>query len=165
MYKRQMCEHIDEPNFDAFAYPYMERIAREVKARHPDVPLLGFARDAGAHGLEALQKAGYDVMTVDRAMSGADARACLESEAAARGDQARQVQGNFDPELLHKDPARGGDEAAIEAAVRDMMTKFGPQKYIANLGSGLMGTEDPAKVAFLVDTIHKVSEEMIAQEE
>ena len=89
----------------------------------------------------------------------------LESEAAARGDQARQVQGNFDPELLHKDPARGGDEAAIEAAVRDMMTKFGPQKYIANLGSGLMGTEDPAKVAFLVDTIHKVSEEMIAQEE
>ena len=160
-----MCEHIDEPNFDAFAYPYMERIAREVKARHPDVPLLGFARDAGAHGLEALQKAGYDVMTVDRAMSGADARACLESEAAARGDQARQVQGNFDPELLHKDPARGGDEAAIEAAVRDMMTKFGPQKYIANLGSGLMGTEDPAKVAFLVDTIHKVSEEMIAQEE
>jgi hypothetical protein len=32
----------------------------------------------------------------------------------------------------------GGDEAAIEAAVRTMFAEFGPQKYIANLGSGLM---------------------------
>lgn len=160
-----MCEHIDEPNFHEFAVPSLERIAREIKAKHPDVPLLGFARDAGQYGLEALQKAGYDVMTVDRAMSGDDARACLAAEAAARGDEARQVQGNFDPDLLHKDPAKGADEAAIEAAVRDMMGKFGPQKYIANLGSGLMGTEDPAKVDFLVNTIHKVSEEMIAASE
>ena len=73
--------------------------------------------------------------------------------------------GQFDPDLLHKDPAKGADEAAIEAAVQDMMGKFGPQKYIANLGSGLMGTEDPAKVDFLVNTIHKVSEEMIAANE
>ena len=45
-----------------------------------------------------------------------------------------------------------------------MIGAFGPQKYIANLGSGLMGWESPEKVAFLVDTIHKVSEEMIAAE-
>ena len=64
--------------------------------------------------------------------------------------------------MLHKET--GGDEAAIEAAVRKMFKEFGPQKYIANLGSGLMGTEDPAKVAFLVDCIHQVSEDMIAAE-
>ena len=55
-------------------------------------------------------------------------------------------------------------QAAIEAAVREMIGAFGPQKYIANLGSGLMGWESPEKVAFLVDTIHKVSEETIAAE-
>jgi len=159
-----MCEHIDEPEFHEFAYPCIERIAREIKARHPDVPLLGFARDAGAYGLEALQKAGYDVMTVDRVMARDEARACLAKEAAARGGEPGQVQGNFNPDLLHKDPEKGGDEAAIEAAVREMIGAFGPQKYIANLGSGLMGWESPEKVAFLVDTIHKVSEEMIAAE-
>lgn len=159
-----MCEHIDEPEFHEFAYPCIERIAVEIKQKHPDVPLLGFARDAGAYGLEAMQKAGYDVMTVDRVMAGDDARACLAAEAAARGTTPKQVQGNFDPDLLHKDPTKGGTDAEIEAAVRVMLTKFGPQKYIANLGSGLMGWESPEKVAFLVDSIHKVSKEMIAAE-
>ena len=94
-----MCEHIDEPDFHEFAYPCIERIAREIKARHPDVPLLGFARDAGAYGLEALQKAGYDVMTVDRVMAGDEARACLAKEAAAREAEHR-VAGVDEAEMV-----------------------------------------------------------------
>lgn len=161
-----MCEHIEEPEFHEFAYPCIERIAKEIKQRHPDVPLLGFARDAGSYGLEALQKAGYDVMTVDRVMAGDDARACLAKEAKSRGAEPKQVQGNFNPDMLHKDDSNpmAGSEEEIEEAVRDMLAKFGPQKYIANLGSGLMGWESPEKVAFLVDSIHKVSEEMILAE-
>lgn len=157
-----MCEHIDQEHFVAFAYPSLERIAREIKARHPDIPLLGFARDA-PYGLEYLQKAGYDVMTVDAVIAGDAARGQLAAEAKQSGGAPKQLQGNFDPALLHRET--GGDEAAIEAAVRKMFQEFGPQKYIANLGSGLMGAEDPAKVAFLVDCIHRVSEEMIAAEE
>ena len=41
----------------------------------------------------------------------------------ARGEPG-QVQGN-NPDLLHKDPEKGGDEAAIEAAVREMIGAFG----------------------------------------
>ena len=156
-----MCEHIDKENFVEFAYPSLKRIATEIKARHPDIPLLGFARDA-PYGLQYLQEAGYDVMTVDTVMSGTKAREELAKQAKASGGDAKQLQGNFDPALLHKET--GGSEAEIEKAVRAMIKEFGPQKYIANLGSGLMGTEDPAKVAFLVDCIHKVSEELIAAE-
>ena len=68
-----MCEHIDQENFVEFAYPSLERIAKEIKARHPDIPLLGFARDA-PYGLEYLQRAGYDVMTVDAVIGGDVAR-------------------------------------------------------------------------------------------
>ena len=154
-----MCEHIDEENFVKYALPSLERIATEIKARHPDIPLFGFARDA-PYGLGMLQKAGYDVITVDAVISGDTARDQLMEAAKETGGEPNQLQGNFDPALLHRET--GGDEAAIEEAVRKMMAEFGPQKYVANLGSGLMGTEDPAKVAFLVDCIHKVSEEAIA---
>ena len=156
-----MCEHIDEENFINFAYPCLERIAIEIRSRHPDTPILGFTRDA-PYGLHYLQHAGYDVMTVDTTMRGHDARAILQEEASARGVEPGQLQGNFDPALLHIDT--GGDLKAIESGVKRMLTEFGPQKLIANLGAGLTGKEDPARVDFFVNCVHNFSEEMIAEE-
>ena len=86
-----MCEHIDYENFVQFAYPSLKRIATELKQRHPDIPLLGFARDA-PYGIEWLQMAGYDVMTVDTV---SDRRACrdtLKFEAGVRGVQPGSLQ-------------------------------------------------------------------------
>jgi uroporphyrinogen decarboxylase len=154
-----MCEHIDEESFVTFALPSLQKIATELKARHPETPLLVFARDA-PYALPLLQAAGYDVMTVDTVKPGDVARREL-SEGDASFDP-KQLLGNFDPALLHA--TTGSDEATIEKAVRKMLISFGPQKYIANLGSGLTGSEDPSKVAFFVDCVHEVSEELIAEE-
>ena len=52
-----MCEHIEEKEFYEFALPEMEKIAKELKKRHPDVPLLGFARDA-PYAISDLQRVG-----------------------------------------------------------------------------------------------------------
>ena len=160
-----MCEHIDEPNFHEFAVPCLERIAREIKARHPDVPLLGFARDAGQYGLEALQKAGYDVMTVDRAMSGDDARVPRGGGGARGGRRRVRCRATSTLICFTRTPPRGGrggdrgGGAGHDGQVR-------PAEVHRQPGFGtLMGTEDPAKVDFLVNTIHKVSEEMIAANE
>ena len=59
-----MCEHITEDSFYEFAMPCMEKIAKEMKTRHPNIPLLGFARDA-PYGIAALQRAGYEIITID----------------------------------------------------------------------------------------------------
>ena len=96
-------------------------------------------------------------------------KGCTEMGAVVKAlKDAKAEKDQIDPavaELLaRKEQFKVALEAAIEAAVREMIGAFGPQKYIANLGSGLMGWESPEKVAFLVDTIHKVSEETIAAE-
>ncbi len=49
------------------------------------------------------------------------------------------MQGNVDPVVLF------ADEAAIEAAARDVLQKAGPQGHILNLGHGvLVGTPESA---------------------
>eukprot|EP00217_Crustomastix_stigmatica_P008613 CAMPEP_0183803034 /NCGR_PEP_ID=MMETSP0803_2-20130417/31934_1 /TAXON_ID=195967 /ORGANISM="Crustomastix stigmata, Strain CCMP3273" /LENGTH=415 /DNA_ID=CAMNT_0026047767 /DNA_START=63 /DNA_END=1307 /DNA_ORIENTATION=- len=154
-----MGEHIEQKEFYEFAQPCLDRIAKELKERHPTVPLLGFARDA-MYSLPSLAAAGYDVLTLDLSVDRKDVRAMLSADAAARGAATPPaVQGNFDPALLHMET--GLPEGEIAGAARQMLQELGPQRLIANLGAGLMGKEDPAKVAALVDAIHAESESLI----
>ena len=46
----------------------------------------------------------------------------------------------------------------IRYAVKNMLRKFGTQRYIANLGHGMHPDHDPEKLATFIDTIHSYSE-------
>ena len=48
----------------------------------------------------------------------------------------------------------------IRYAVKNMLRKFGTQRYIANLGHGVHPDHDPEKLATFIDTIHSYSETM-----
>lgn len=50
----------------------------------------------------------------------------------------------------------------LKHAVKDMVTKFGPQRYIANLGHGVIRDTDPENVRTFVDSVHIYSEEINA---
>ena len=158
-----MGDFIDEKDFYEWALPSMKTIATELRARHPNVPLLVFPRGA-TYSLAALQQAGYDVVTLDTKTSRAKSRSDLKAAAAAERPplgRVSSVQGNFDVALLKKGASTPTD---VKMFTSLMLAELGPQGLIANLGEGLTGAEDPALVAAFIDSVHEVSEQMIKAE-
>lgn len=112
-----MGEHISEDDFYTWALPCLTRIAVELKRMYPTVPLMVFPRGA-TYSLEALQSAGYDVVTMDTHTDRATVRARLRSETARRRSgagagtdetslsqcrvDAATIQGNFDVQYLRR---------------------------------------------------------------
>jgi uroporphyrinogen decarboxylase len=148
-----MGEHISAESMCAFAMPAMRQIVAELKARHPDVPVMVFSRDA-TYCNDDLLAAGYDVATLDCSTDRAGAR----REALARG---KALQGNFDPKLLRR--GEGGSEAAVRAETEAMLRALGPDRLIANLGAGLEGTEDVVLCDHFVTCVHELSERMLKE--
>eukprot|EP00729_Bicosta_minor_P005408 gene5408-20183_t len=139
---------LSEDCFNTFSLPYLKRIASEVKAELkkqgvPTVPMVVFAK--GAHyALESLAKTEYDVIQIDWTVDPADAR--------KRVGPSKTLQGNMDPCVLY------ADDTVIEREVDKMITSFGTQRYIANLGHGMHPTHTPARLGSFVDQVHAVSE-------
>ena len=158
-----MGEFIDEEHFYKWAMPCMSRIARELRLKHPSVPLLVFPRGAG-YAITTLQAAGYDVITLgtkaDRIASREALTAAANHVLPPRGSVSG-LQGNLDVALLRRD---GSSEEMVRTEVRKMLVEFGPQNLIANLGEGLLGKEDPALVNTFIDAVHEISEEIIKSE-
>jgi uroporphyrinogen decarboxylase len=162
---------ISEADFYEWALPSMTRIAQELKARHPDIPLLVFPRGA-SYAIVALQQAGYDVVTLDTLADRSGSRTLLEEDAAKLGTKSAGVQGNLDVAILEglKYKKEGSAAETIEERIelvksetRRMLIELGPQKLIANLGEGLTGKEDPVLVNAFIEATHSISETLIGE--
>lgn len=165
-----MCDFISEANFFRYALPLLERIAAALRLRHPEVPLMVFARGAG-YATAALQRVGFDVITVDCKMSLLAAEAMLDADIKLRGPppsgRLAALQGNLNPRVLR--PSEGGSVNGVREAARKMLAYRGLDGgasakcgLIANLGEGLIGKEDPGLVASFIDAVHEISEELHA---
>ena len=149
---------IDEGNFREFAMPCLEKIAKELKAKYPDVPLMVFARGA-SFANDELSKLGYDVVTIDGSVDRSKARDIV-------GDRAG-LQGNYDPRELIPDGGDGKSVNTVETVrgtAIELLNSLGTQRLIANLGEGLGGKESPELVNAFVEAIHDESERMINEQ-
>lgn len=175
-----MGEHISEVEFYTWALPCLARIAAELKLRHPTVPLMVFPRGA-TYSLEALQTAGYDVVTMDTHTDRSTIRARLQAEMKSQAGKSQAggvgtrntlrtatIQGNFDVNLLRKSSHNSGssgtcisDRDVVFRETQRMLEQLDPQGLIANLGEGLSGQEDPELVKAFVDAVHDISEQLI----
>lgn len=111
------------------------RIVQTIKAQHPDTPVIGFPRQAGAHYTRYARETGV-------AAIGLDQNADIASIAP---DIC--IQGNLAPELL----LAGGDN--MKRAILDLMQKTADRPFIFNLGHGVIKETPPEHVTLLIETV------------
>ncbi len=124
-------------DFETFALPYQQRVVEQVKATHPDTPLILYI-NGSAGILELMSKSGVDIVSVDWTVDMAQARQRL-------GDNIG-VQGNLDPCVLF------GSKEFIRDRILDTIRKAGNRGHILNLGHGVLQNTPEENVAFFFET-------------
>ncbi|MGC4250095.1 MAG: uroporphyrinogen decarboxylase [Sphingobium sp.] len=100
------------------------RIVEKLKALHPDVPVIGFPKGAGAKLADYARGTGVDAVGVDETVDPHWADRALP--------EGLPVQGNLDPLAL----IAGGE--AVEEAVDNIRAAFANRPHIMNLGHGIL---------------------------
>jgi len=98
-------------------------IVRKLKARHSNVPVIGFPKGAGGKLIAYARETGVDALGLDETVD--------RVWAATNLPESMPVQGNLDPLLL-----LSGSEA-LEPAVRRILEAFADRPHVFNLGHGI----------------------------
>jgi uroporphyrinogen decarboxylase len=139
-------EYLGPETFKEFALPCIKDINKDVKQKLKDrnieaVPMTIFAK--GAHyALPELGKSGYEVVGIDWTVDPKLARELVGPDVT--------LQGNFDPCALY------GRVEDITERARNMVLKFGKDRYIANLGHGIYPDVDPEHAKAFMEAVHSL---------
>lgn len=125
-------------NFENQVINPTQKIVAELKKRHPEIPIIGFARKAGDNYSSYAKKTKVDAIGVDQDIS---------LEKMKGWQKICAVQGNLDPELLLK----GGD--VMKSAVLEILETLSKGPFIFNLGHGVIKETPPEHVALLSEII------------
>lgn len=128
-------------DFNRFVIEPTRALVTRMKAKYPQVPIIGFPREASSAGYSAyVRQTGIDGMSIDFNVDVNLAKQDWQS--------VKPLQGNLDPALL----VEGG--APMRHALAHIMQTFGP-KHIMNLGHGVVPQTPPEHVAEMVKFIRE----------
>ncbi|MDH5559086.1 MAG: uroporphyrinogen decarboxylase [Alphaproteobacteria bacterium] len=130
---------LSENEFEKWAIEPTAKIVSTVKARYPDIPVIGFPRGAGILYKRYVAETGVDAVSLDSTMPLDWAAENLQDKVA--------LQGNLDPLLL-----LGGGEP-MDREIRRILDRLGKGPFIFNLGHGIIKETPPENVARLVDVV------------
>ena len=125
--------------FHRFSIAPTKTIVAALRARFPDVPVIGFPRGAGALAMEYFLQTGIQGLSLDTAQSLSFAKEALQPIGC--------VQGNLDPLLL----VAGGK--AMRSAARHILGELRDRPFVFNLGHGIVPQTPPEHVAALVELV------------
>ncbi len=117
----------------------VQRIVAELKARHPDIPVIHFPRGVGLALPEVAARVGADGLSLDTSVPMAEAVRLLPRDLC--------LQGNLDP----VDLVAGGEGMLARLAALAKANRGRP--WIFNLGHGVLQQTDPGEVQRLADAV------------
>ena len=117
----------------------MVRIAKGLRERHPDVPIIAFPRAVGPAMLMYRRPDTFSALSIDTGIGAHWAAKELQPHIC--------LQGNLDPIML----VAGGQ--AMEREATRILDKLGHGSFVFNLGHGVVPQTPPDNVARLVDIV------------
>ncbi len=130
---------LDPDEFSRYVIAPTRNIVARLKARHPDIPVIGFPREAGAGYAEYARATEVNAVGLDGAVEPAWAVEAVAGPVA--------LQGNLDNQAL----VAGG--ARLESEARRVLAGFRARPHVFNLGHGVLPETPPAHVARLADIV------------
>jgi len=129
---------LPEGQFNKWVIAPTAEIVRGVRAVHPEVPIIGFPRGAGARYEGYASATGVTALALDETVS---------LDEAVRLQARRPVQGNLDPMAV----LLGG--RVMEESVAALLEALAHGPYVFNLGHGINKETPPDHVETLVGLI------------
>ncbi|MER9586248.1 uroporphyrinogen decarboxylase [Mesorhizobium sp. M0276] len=133
---------LDDACFEQFCVQPVAEIVRQIRAVHPDVPIIGFPKGAGARYQTYRQKTGVTGLGIDWT---------VPLEAAKDLQRRGAVQGNLDPLRL----VAGGK--ALSDGVEAILEALGEGPLIFNLGHGITPETPIAHVEAMVRQVRSAT--------
>jgi len=122
-------------DYQEFSWQYMQQI---IDALQPETEVIAFGKGCW-FALQEMSKSGAAALGIDWTCSARNARYLTGGNIT--------LQGNFDPTRLFSPPA------AITKMVHQMINEFGKDKYIVNLGHGILPNIPVAHARAFVDAV------------
>ena len=126
-------------DFKRFSFPYLQKMVNQVKG----VPIILFPKGSW-YAFDELGKCGADGLSIDWTTSPEYARSVCGNEIT--------LQGNYDPSHLLS-PVK-----LIQSEVHEMIRRFGVQRYIVNLGHGILPDVPVDHARAFVDAVKSYEE-------
>jgi len=133
---------LPDDEFDRWVVNPTRRIRECLRDLHPQVPVIGFPRGAGPAAVWYVSETGVDGIGVDTATPPFVMKEAFEDEDVV-------VQGNLDPLLL----VVGGTQ--MDERVDEIVSLMSGERFIFNLGHGIVPQTPPENVARLVERVRK----------
>jgi len=130
--------------YEEFMVDDLKYIATEIKKRRPNAIMSIFPKDGD---LSQFADSDYDVVGVSWTANPEEAR---------RQCPGKTLQGNLDPHLLYAEPSK------IVADTKKMVSRFGVNKLIANMGHGMLPSHPTRGPKHFIEGVDGSTHEAIA---